>query len=160
MIGYGVVGSGYFGAELARIMNTKPGLTVKVAVKPEVKIGAYNGLTVEKTVHTVSDEAVEAELKRVQERNARELTREGAAENGDIVDIDFEGFVDGSCCPRSAPLCRTARSGSGIWLRSGRSRIPMSARAAADCPASCAIWRACRSAACRQTAARRQGPFG
>ena len=37
-------------------------LTVKVAVKPEVKIGAYNGLTVEKTVHTVSDEAVEAEL--------------------------------------------------------------------------------------------------
>ena len=41
-------------------------------------------------VHTVSDEAVEAELKRVQERNARELTREGAAENGDIADIDFE----------------------------------------------------------------------
>ena len=70
-------------------------LTVKVAVKPEVKIGSYNGLTVEKTVHTVSDEAVEAELKRVQERNARELTREGAAENGDIADIDFEGFVDG-----------------------------------------------------------------
>ena len=65
-------------------------LTVKVAVKPEVKVGNYNGLTVEKTVHTVTDEAVDAELKRVQE-----LTREGAAENGDIVDIDFEGFVDG-----------------------------------------------------------------
>ena len=70
-------------------------LTVKVAVKPEIKVGSYNGLTVEKTVHTVTDEAVDAELKRVQERNARELTREGAAENGDIVDIDFEGFVDG-----------------------------------------------------------------
>ena len=70
-------------------------LTVKVAVKPEVKIGNYSGLTVEKTVHTVTDEAVDAELKRVQERNARELTREGAAENGDIADIDFEGFVDG-----------------------------------------------------------------
>ena len=70
-------------------------LTVKVAVKPEVKVGSYNGLTVEKTVHTVTDETVDAELKRVQERNARELTREGAAENGDIVDIDFEGFVDG-----------------------------------------------------------------
>ena len=61
-------------------------LTVKVAVKPEVKLGAYNGLTVEKTVHTVQESAVDAELKRVQERNARELTREGAAENGDIVD--------------------------------------------------------------------------
>lgn len=70
-------------------------LTVKVAVKPEVKLGAYSGLTVEKTVHTVDESAVEAELKRVQERNARELTREGAAENGDIADIDFEGFVDG-----------------------------------------------------------------
>ena len=67
-------------------------LTVKVAVKPEVKVGSYNGLTVEKTVHTVTDEAVDAELKRVQERNARELTREGAAQNGDIADIDF---VDG-----------------------------------------------------------------
>ena len=70
-------------------------LTVKVAVKPEVKIGSYNGLNVEKTVHTVDEAAVDAELKRVQERNARELTREGAAENGDIVDIDFEGFVNG-----------------------------------------------------------------
>ena len=70
-------------------------LTVKVAVKPEVKLGAYTGLTVEKTVHTVQESAVDAELKRVQERNARELTREGAAQNGDIVDIDFEGFVDG-----------------------------------------------------------------
>ena len=70
-------------------------LTVKVAVKPEIKVGNYNGLTVEKTVHTVTDEAVDAELKRVQERNARELTREGAAQNGDITDIDFEGFVDG-----------------------------------------------------------------
>ena len=70
-------------------------LTVKVAVMPEVKVGNYNGLTVEKTVHTVTDESVDAELKRVQERNARELTREGAAENGDIADIDFEGFVDG-----------------------------------------------------------------
>ena len=70
-------------------------LTVKVAVMPEVKVGNYNGLTVEKTVHTVTDETVDAELKRVQERNARELTREGAAQNGDIADIDFEGFVDG-----------------------------------------------------------------
>ena len=49
---------------------------------------------------------------------------------------------------------------NGIWRRSARSRIPMSAQAAAVCPASCAIWRACGSAACRQAAARRPGPFG
>ncbi len=49
-------------------------LTVQVAVKPEVKLGAYSGLTVEKTVHTVEESAVDAEIKRVQERTARELT--------------------------------------------------------------------------------------
>ena len=70
-------------------------LTVKVAVKPEVKIGAYAGLNVDKVVHTVKESEIEDELKRVQERAAREMTREGAAQNGDIVDIDFEGFQDG-----------------------------------------------------------------
>ena len=86
-------------------------LTVKVAVKPEVKIGAYNGLTVEKTVHTVSDEAVDAELKRVQERNARELTREGAAENGDIVDIDFYKVTKwGSATTSAAPDAARAKA--------------------------------------------------
>jgi trigger factor len=70
-------------------------LTVKVAEKPEVKVSKYEGLAVEKTVHTVDEADVDAELKRMQERNARECTREGAAENGDIVDIDFDGYVDG-----------------------------------------------------------------
>ena len=91
-------------------------LTVKVAVKPEVKIGSYNGLTVEKTVHTVSDEAVEAELKRVQERNARELTREGAAQNGDIVDIDFEGFVDGVAFEGGKAEHHELTLGSGAFI--------------------------------------------
>ena len=68
-------------------------LTVKTAVKPEVKVSKYKGLTAEKTVHTVAEADVEAEVARMQERNARECTREGAAQNGDIVDIDFEGFV-------------------------------------------------------------------
>ncbi len=70
-------------------------LTVKVAVVPEVKVSDYKGLNVEKKIVTVSDEDVEAELKQMQQRNGRECTREGASENGDIVDIDFEGFVDG-----------------------------------------------------------------
>ncbi len=71
-------------------------LKVKVAVKPEVEIGEYAGLEVTKTVKTVDESQVEAELKRMQDRNGRLLTREGAAENGDTVDIDFEGFVDGT----------------------------------------------------------------
>ena len=78
-------------------MNAEEGatLTVKVAVVPVVKVADYKGLNVEKKVTKVSDEDVEAELKQMQERNGRECTREGASENGDIVDIDFEGFVDG-----------------------------------------------------------------
>ena len=71
-------------------------LKVKVAVKPEVTLGEYAGLNVTKKVKTVDESQVEAELKRMQERNGRMLTREGAAENGDTVDIDFEGFVDGT----------------------------------------------------------------
>ena len=70
-------------------------LKVKVAVKPEVELGKYAGLTVNKDVKTVDEADVDAEIKRMQDRNGRLLTREGAAENGDTVDIDFEGFVDG-----------------------------------------------------------------
>lgn len=68
-------------------------LKVKVAVKPEVEIGEYAGLEVTKKVKTVDEAQVEAEINRMQDRNGRLLTREGAAENGDTVDIDFEGFV-------------------------------------------------------------------
>ena len=70
-------------------------LKVKVAVKPEVELGEYAGLTVPKEAKNVNEADVDAEVKRMQDRNGRLLTREGAAENGDTVDIDFEGFVDG-----------------------------------------------------------------
>jgi trigger factor len=70
-------------------------LKVKVAVKPEVELGEYAGLTVTKEAKNVKEADVDAEVKRMQDRNGRLLTREGAAENGDTVDIDFEGFVDG-----------------------------------------------------------------
>ena len=70
-------------------------LKVKVAVKPEVELGEYAGLTVTKEAKNVNEADVDAEVKRMQDRNGRLLTREGAAENGDTVDIDFEGIVDG-----------------------------------------------------------------
>lgn len=79
-------------------MSTEDGAVLKatVTVKPEIKIGEYKGLNATKTVNAVEDAAVDAEIKRMQERNARIITREGKAENGDITDIDFEGFVDGT----------------------------------------------------------------
>ena len=70
-------------------------LKVTVAVKPEIKVGNYTGLKATKKVNTVDDADVEAELVRMQNRNGRIITREGKAENGDTVDMDFEGFADG-----------------------------------------------------------------
>ena len=67
-----------------------------VAVKPEVTLGQYKGVEVEKADASVSADDVEAELKKVQEQNARLLTVEDrGVEDGDQTVIDFEGFVDG-----------------------------------------------------------------
>ncbi|WP_153123006.1 trigger factor [Peribacillus tepidiphilus] len=66
-----------------------------VTVKPEVKLGEYKGLEVEKFNTEVTDEEVENELKALQERQAELVVKEeGKAENGDTVVIDFEGFVN------------------------------------------------------------------
>lgn len=72
-------------------------VTCEVAVKPEVTLGEYKGLEVEAEDAAVSDEDVDAEVKRVAERNARmvEIT-DRAAQMDDIVTIDFEGFMDGT----------------------------------------------------------------
>ena len=70
-------------------------LKAVVTVKPEVELGDYKGLKATKTVHTVDASEADAEIAQMQQRNARTITREGKAENGDIAVIDFEGFVDG-----------------------------------------------------------------
>ena len=70
--------------------------TATVAVKPEVTLGEYKGLEVEKADMTVKAEDIEAELKKVQEQNARLLTVEDRpVADGDQVVIDFDGYVDG-----------------------------------------------------------------
>lgn len=70
--------------------------TAEVAVKPEVTLGEYKGVEVEKTDVSVSDDEVAAELDRVREQNARILTVEDRpVADGDETVIDFEGFVDG-----------------------------------------------------------------
>ena len=70
--------------------------TAEVALKPEVKLGTYKGVKVEKTDVTVTDEDVEAKLNQERENNARTITVEDrAVKDGDMTVIDFEGFVDG-----------------------------------------------------------------
>ena len=70
--------------------------TAEVAVKPEVTLGEYKGVEVPKAEIEVTEEEIEAAIKREQEKNSRTITVEDrAAEEGDIVTIDFEGFVEG-----------------------------------------------------------------
>ena len=82
------------------VVQAEPGkafiFTAEVAVKPEVTLGDYKGLEVPKSETEVTDEDVDAEIKKEQEKNSRTVTVEDrGAENGDITTIDFEGFVDG-----------------------------------------------------------------
>ncbi|MDO4274296.1 MAG: trigger factor [Eubacteriales bacterium] len=81
------------------VTQAEPGkpfiFTAEVAVKPEVTLGEYKGVEVAKAEIEVTEEEVEAELKKEQEKNSRTVTIEDrAAQNDDIVTIDFEGFVD------------------------------------------------------------------
>lgn len=68
----------------------------KVTVKPEVKLGEYKGIEIPAASSEVSEEELAAELERLQQRHAElVVVEEGAADKGDTVVIDFEGFVDG-----------------------------------------------------------------
>ncbi|SFR84755.1 trigger factor [Anaeromicropila populeti] len=70
--------------------------TALVAVKPEVTLGEYKGLEVEKAEVDVTEEELTAELDKVREQNSRTISVEDrAVQDGDIAVIDFEGFVDG-----------------------------------------------------------------
>lgn len=70
-------------------------IKINVTVKPEIELGEYKGIEVEKVDYDVTDEIVDEELKSVQEMNAR-ITDAGdrAAKEGDLLNIDFEGFID------------------------------------------------------------------
>lgn len=70
--------------------------TAEVAVKPEVTLGEYKGVQVEKKAAEITEEEIEKELDRVREQNARTITVEDRpAQDKDTAVIDFEGFVDG-----------------------------------------------------------------
>ena len=82
------------------VTQAEPGkafiFTAEVAVKQEVTLGEYKGVEVPKSETEVTDEDIDAEIKKEQEKNSRTVTVEDrGAENGDITTIDFEGFVDG-----------------------------------------------------------------
>lgn len=70
--------------------------TAEVALKPEVTLGSYKGIKVEKTAVEVTEEEIDAEINKERENSARTITVEDrAVQDGDMTVIDFEGFVDG-----------------------------------------------------------------
>ena len=83
--------------DIVQIEAGKPFIfTATVAVKPEVTLGEYKGVEVKKADLAVTDEEIEAELKKEQEKNSRTVNVDDrAVENGDMIKLDFEGFVDG-----------------------------------------------------------------
>lgn len=91
--------------------------TAEVAVKPDVTLGEYKGVAVPVSHTEVTDEEVEAELKKEQEKNSRTITVEDrAAEKGDIVTIDFEGTVDGETFQGGSGKDYPLTLGSGTFI--------------------------------------------
>lgn len=83
--------------DVVQIESGKPFIfTAEVALKPEVTLGEYKGVEVEKQSVEVTEEEIQAEVDKERENNARVIdVDDRAVENGDMIKLDFEGFVDG-----------------------------------------------------------------
>lgn len=83
--------------DVVQLEKGKPFIfTAEVALKPEVTLGDYKGIEVEKPSIEVTEEEINAELDKERESNARTITVDDrAVQDGDMTVIDFEGFVDG-----------------------------------------------------------------
>ncbi|MDE7428245.1 MAG: trigger factor, partial [Lachnospiraceae bacterium] len=83
--------------QVVQIESGKPFIfTATVALKPEVKLGKYKGVKVDKIDTAVTDEEIDEALNRERENNARTITvNDRPVKDGDMTILDFEGFVDG-----------------------------------------------------------------
>lgn len=91
--------------------------TAEVAVKPEVTLGQYKGIEVEKADTAATDEEVNAELDKEREANSRTISVEDrAVQDGDMTVIDFEGFVDGEAFEGGKGTDYPLTIGSGAFI--------------------------------------------
>ncbi|WLF70221.1 trigger factor [Clostridium septicum] len=91
--------------------------TAEVTIYPEVQLGEYKGLKVEKASYSVSEDEVNAKLKEMQEKNARiESKEDGAIEKGNLAVIDFKGYVDGEAFQGGEGSDYTLEIGSGTFI--------------------------------------------
>ena len=90
--------------------------TAVVATKPEVELGKYKGIEIEKVEYNVEDSDVETNLKQMQEKNARVISVETPVEDGNIAVIDFEGFIDGKAFEGGKAENHSLEIGSGSFI--------------------------------------------
>ena len=104
--------------DIVQLEKGKPFIfTAEVAVKPEVTLGQYKGIEVEKADTTATDEEVAAEIDKEREANSRTITVEDrAVQDGDMTVIDFEGFVDGEAFEGGKGTDYPLTIGSGAFI--------------------------------------------
>ena len=90
--------------------------TAVVATKPEVELGKYKGIEIEKIEYNVEESDIDNNLKQMQEKNARVISVETPVENGNIAVIDFEGFVDGKAFEGGKGENYSLEIGSGSFI--------------------------------------------
>ena len=103
--------------DLGKIGKDGVEFKVTLTVEPEVTLGDYKGLEAERVISTCSDEEIEEEIKRLQDRNSRIVTvTDRAAAMDDMTVIDFEGFVDGAQFDGGKAEGHTLTLGSGQFI--------------------------------------------
>ena len=109
---------GYPSVELVGDINKEVGFTVKaiIPVYPEVTLGEYKGLSLEKEEVKASAADVNARLKSMQERNSRLVSVEREAKKGDTAVIDFEGFLEGVAFEGGKGENHSLELGSGAFV--------------------------------------------
>jgi len=103
--------------EIEKIDGEGLKLAAVVPVKPEVKLGEYKGINIEKVEYNVKDEDVEVEINRLKEQKAKEVSVDGrAAQNGDVTVIDYSGKVNGVLFNGGTAEKQNLTLGSGAFI--------------------------------------------
>lgn len=104
--------------EVTQIEAGKPFVfTATVALKPEVKLGKYKGVKIDKIETEVTEEEVDAQIEKERENNARNVTVDDRpVEDGDMTTLDFEGFVDGEAFEGGKGESYPLTIGSGAFI--------------------------------------------
>ena len=113
--------------------------TAEVALKPEVKLGKYKGVTIAKAETSVTDEEVDAEIAKELENSARTISVEDrAVKDADMTVIDFEGFADGVAFDGGKGENYTLTLGSGSFIPGFEDQI-IGHNASREAPAAAAL---------------------